>query len=67
MENTAIPSSIKASMITLQSNNITCHIYNGDDLLGQQIILKYIYLEELSKIQPLRELDKYLKFDKYFD
>jgi hypothetical protein len=58
MENSAIAwesSSIKASMIVLQHNIKTCHIYNGDDLLGQQISLRYIYLKELSKMQPLCE------------
>jgi hypothetical protein len=42
-------------MISVRHNeisNVICQIWNGDDMMGQQIILKKLYVEELSKMQP---------------
>jgi hypothetical protein len=37
--------------VTLGGSTI-CRLWNGDDMMGQQIILKNLYVDELNKIQP---------------
>jgi hypothetical protein len=35
-----------------QKYHVACKVWNGDDMMGQQIILKNLYVVELNKIQP---------------
>jgi hypothetical protein len=44
----------KSAMIKVfVNNNENFQVWNGDDMMGQQIILKNIYVEELNSMQPL--------------
>jgi hypothetical protein len=42
-------------MISVRHNEMSdliCQVWNGDDMMGQQIILKKLYVEQLRKMQP---------------